>query len=201
MSINRTQSILDKLQIAIPVALLNSDGSPLHPPIDHTQNRNIYAISTKDGEDILSMQESSKPLKILEKENLEKIIKDFPRMLYAPKRTDAEIIEDAEDSDLGIPPKDRSLSEEEKKKRLEDEIMGMKQFHLFARSSIYKANPTELRNIRTNLTLAVATYALIEEYLEQNPEIDPTYFRTAMELTIQSRMLVIDAMTARGIQQ
>lgn len=79
--------------------------------------------------------------------------------------------------------------------------MGMKQFHLFARSSIYKANPTELRNIRTNLTLAVATYALIEEYLEQNPEIDPTYFRTAMELTIQSRMLVIDAMTARGIQQ
>ena len=73
MSINRTQSILDKLQVAIPVALLNSDGSPLHPPIDHTQNRNIYAISTKDGEDILSMQESSKPLKILEKENLEKI--------------------------------------------------------------------------------------------------------------------------------
>jgi hypothetical protein len=36
--------------------------------------------------------------------------------------------------------------------------------------------------------------------IKANPEIDE-YFKITSECTIQSRMLVIDAMTARGIVQ
>jgi hypothetical protein len=45
---------------------------------------------------------------------------------------------------------------------------------------------------KTNFTMAIA--------IKANPEIDE-YFKITSECTIQSRMLVIDAMTARGIVQ
>jgi hypothetical protein len=68
----------------------------------------------------------------------------------------------------------------------------MKYFHKEARSFIYDASPKELQNRRTNFTMAIA--------IKANPEIDE-YFKITSECTIQSRILAIDAMTARGIVQ
>ncbi len=55
--------------------------------------------------------------------------------------------------------------------------------------------------MRSNFTLAIAMFAELEELLKANPEIDQEYFKTLIETIIQSRMLVIDAMTARGVSQ
>lgn len=161
--IDQSQSVIDRYPVDKPPALLNPDGTPLHPIVDQTGNPsqtmitpvNIYAISSKDAEDI----------------------------------------------DLGLPPKDRSLTDEEKKKRIDDEIFLVKKFHTEIRSFIYDASPAELNNMRTNFTLAIAMFAELEDSIKANSEIDQQYFKAIIEYTIQSRMLVIDAMVARGISQ
>jgi len=55
--------------------------------------------------------------------------------------------------------------------------------------------------MRTNFTIAIAMFAELEEFIKANPDIDWEYFKTTIEYIIQSRMLVIDAMTARGVKQ
>ncbi|MCX7999189.1 MAG: hypothetical protein N3A69_09610, partial [Leptospiraceae bacterium] len=168
------------------------------PPLEDSA-QNPYAISIKDAEDILYLLESAKESEIFEKENLEKITKNFSKFFYAPRLTPNELIEDSEDIDLGIPPKDRSLTKEQKKKRLEEEILQTKYFHTQARSFIYDATPDELRNMRTNLTLAIAMFAELEDYLKANSEIEWEYFQTVLECNQQTRMLVIDAMLAKEV--
>ena len=74
------------------------------------------------------MFSSSKSLKIFEKDNLEKAVSNFPISFYAPKLTAKEVIEDAEDIDLGLPPKNRTLDSEGKKKRIEEETFQLKNF-------------------------------------------------------------------------
>jgi hypothetical protein len=76
----------------------------------------------------------------------------------------------------------------------------VKYFHKEACSFIYDASPAELKNRRTNFAMEIAMFAELEDSLKANPEIDE-YFKTTSEYTIQSRILVIDAMTARGIVQ
>jgi hypothetical protein len=195
-AIQKAQSVMDRYPVETPPPLVYPDGTPLHDSVN-----SVYQISTKDGEDIVSFKESAETLKVLERENIEKIVADFPKLFFAPKLTPQEVIDDAEDIDLGLPPKDRTLTTDEKKKRIEEEILQLKLFHKEARSFIYDASPAELKNMRTNFTMAIAMFAELEDFLKANPEIDWEYFKTTIECTIQSRMLVIDAMTARGIVQ
>jgi len=195
-AIQKSQSVIDRYPVEHPPPLVNPDGTPLHDAVN-----SAYQISVKDGEDIISFKESAETLKVLEEENIKKIVADFPKLFYAPKLTPQEVIDDAEDIDLGLPPKDRSLDEEGKKQRIEEEILQLKRFHAEARSFIYDASPSELQNMRTNFTMAIAMFAELEEFIKANPDIDWEYFKTTIEYIIQSRMLVIDAMTARGIEQ
>jgi hypothetical protein len=196
MEIQKAQYILDRYPDVPAPALINPDGTPLHDQVN-----SIYEISQKDGEDIVSLKESSENLKIFEKKNLEKTVTNFPNLFYAPKLTSKEVIEDAEDIDLGLPPKNRTLNAEEKKKRVEEEIFQLKKFHTEVRSFIYDASPVELKNMRTNFTIAIGVFAELEDLIKANPEIDQEYFKTLVEYIIQSRMLVIDAMSARGVSQ
>lgn len=53
--------------------------------------------------------------------------------------------------------------------------------------------------MRTNLTLAIAMFAELEDYLKANSEIEWEYFQTVLECNQQTRMLVIDAMLAKGV--
>ena len=55
--------------------------------------------------------------------------------------------------------------------------------------------------MRTNFTIAIGVFAELEDLIKANPEIDQEYFKTLVEYIIQSRMLVIDAMSARGVSQ
>jgi hypothetical protein len=196
MEIQKAQYILDRYPVVPAPALINPDGTPLHDQVN-----SIYEISQKDGEEIVSLKESSKSLKIFEKDNLEKAVSNFPISFYAPKLTAKEVIEDAEDIDLGLPPKNRTLDSEGKKKRIEEETFQLKKFHTEIRSYIYDASSDELKNMRSNFTLAIAMFAELEAMIKANPEIDKEYFKTLIETIIQSRMLVIDAMTARGVSQ
>jgi hypothetical protein len=195
-AIQKAQSVMDRYPVETPPPLVYPDGTPLHDSVN-----SVYQISTKDGEDIVSFKESAETLKVLERENIEKIVTDFPKLFFAPKLTPQEVIDDAEDVDLGLPPKDRTLTADEKKKRIEEEILQLKLFHKETRSFIYDATPDELKNMRTNFTMAIAMFAELEDFLKANPDIDWEYFKTTIEYTIQSRMLVIDALTARGIVQ
>jgi hypothetical protein len=208
LEMSKSQAVIDNYPVDKPPALMNPDGTPLHQPINNPSNTsdsisviNIYAITSKDGEDIVAFKESANSLKVLDIETKEKMVADFAKLFYAPKLNAQEVIDDAEDIDLGIPPKDRSLTDEQKQKRIQDEILLVKNFHAEIRSFIYDASPEELKNMRTNFTIAIATFAELEDSLKANPDIDQQYFKTIIEYTIQTRMLVIDAMIARGIQQ
>jgi hypothetical protein len=208
-AISNTQTVLNNNPVEKPPALLNPNGTPLHPPAPVTtapitatvSEKNIYDISTVDGEAIADIVGSEIALKVLEKKNIDKVVSEFPRIIYAPKLTSQDVIDDAEDIDLGIPTKDRSLSNDEKQKRIQDELILVRGFHTETRSFIYNATPEELRTMRINFTLAIAMYGKLEDSIKANPEIDQQYFQTIIEYTIQSRMLVIDAMVARGISQ
>jgi len=166
-AIQKAQSVMDRYPVETPPPLVYPDGTPLHDSVN-----SVYQISTKDGEDIVSFKESAETLKVLERENIEKIVADFPKLFFAPKLTPQEVIDDAEDIDLGLPPKDRTLMADEKKKRLEEEILQLKLFHKETRSFIYDATPDELKNMRTNFTMAIAMFAELEDFLNANPDID-----------------------------
>ncbi|HMZ62091.1 MAG TPA: hypothetical protein PL048_25190, partial [Leptospiraceae bacterium] len=112
-----------------------------------------------------------------------------------------QVIEDAEDADLGLPPKDRSLTDSEKQKRVQEETERVQKFHVEIRSFIYDATPDELKNMRTNLTLAIAVHGRLGEYIIGLSSAEQLYFKKIIEYNIQSRTLVIDAMTAGGIKQ
>jgi len=195
-AMQRFQSVLDANPVESPPPLRTEDGSLLHPPVT-----SIYGISEKDAEQIADFLESAKESKVLEPGDLQKIVTDLPKILTSPKRTPKEVIEDAEDIDLGLPPRDRSLSDAEYRKRIEEELLQLQGFHRTVRSFIYTATPDELRTMRSNLTLAIASYGILEEYIKNGSEMNQKFFKAGLEHAIQSRMLVIDAMTARGISE
>ncbi len=178
--------------------MVNPDGTPLHPAVEE---KNIYEISIKDGEEIAEFEETAATQKLLEKENMAKAMSDFQRFFYYPNLTSARVIEDAEDADLGLPPKDRSLTDSEKQKRVQEETERVQKFHAEIRSFIYDATPDELKNMRTNLTLAIAVHGKLEEHFGGLETEEKLYFKKIIEYNIQSRMLVIDAMTVRGTKQ
>ena len=194
----KAQSVLDANPVSRPPALVNPDGTPLHPAVDE---KNIYEISVKDGEEIAEFEETAATQKLLEKENMAKAMSDFQKFFYYPNLTSAQVIEDAEDADLGLPPKDRSLTDSEKQKRVQEETERVQKFHAEIRSFIYDATPDELKNMRTNLTLAIAVHGRLGEYIIGLSSAEQLYFKKIIEYNIQSRTLVIDAMTAGGIKQ
>ncbi|HNM05336.1 MAG TPA: hypothetical protein PKK05_20650, partial [Leptospiraceae bacterium] len=77
----------------------------------------------------------------------------------------------------------------------------VQKFHSEIRGFIYDATPDELKNMRTNLTLAIAVHGRLGEYIIGLSSAEQLYFKKIIEYNIQSRMLVIDAMTAGGIKQ
>ena len=64
---------------------------------------------------------------------MSKAMSDFQKFFYYPNLTSAQVIEDAEDADLGLPPKDRSLTDSEKQKRVQEETE--REFRNFIRKS------------------------------------------------------------------
>ena len=73
---------MDRYPVETPPPLVYPDGTPLHDSVN-----SVYQISMKDGEDIVSFKESAETLKVLERENIEKIVADFPKLFFAPTDT------------------------------------------------------------------------------------------------------------------
>lgn len=81
-AIQKAQSVMDRYPVETPPPLVYPDGTPLHDSVN-----SVYQISMKDGEDIVSFKESAETLKVLERENIEKIVADFPKLFFAPTDT------------------------------------------------------------------------------------------------------------------
>ena len=191
---------LKNLNVVHPPPLLNSDGTPLHPAIEDispTTPESRYTLSSPENVELAELHDQLEKQGLLTSDSIQKNILHFENLVSTKSRTPEEVIEDADDADLGIPPKDRTLTEEEKKKAIENERIQFNAFQAELRSYIYEAKLEELKTLRSNLNYSIYLYSFLEEELKNHSQETQDFFKDSIYLTAQTRMLVIDAILAK----
>lgn len=134
-------------------------------------------------------------------EAIQKTVSNLSETYYFVQKSDDEIEADVLDWDLGLPPENRTLTEDKKaeirKKRMDE----ANTFYSGAEAEISGLNDDTLLNLRINAALGIISYDILKSEFDKNPDLDRDFIRKNLEWQVKLREKAIDEIKKRGIEK